>query len=233
MGGMPFLHNIINDKQAINQYLDDVYSSIILKDVVARNNIRDVDLLDRVVMYVLANIGQTFSANSIVKYFKNEQRTVSTDTVLNYIRACEEAYLFYRLSRQDIKGKRILSVYVKFYAADHGLREAVYGRNNQDIERVLENIVCLELLRRGYKVTVGIVDDIKEVDFVAVKNNKPIYFQVCYYLAHDSTIEREFGSLEKINDNFPKYILSMDQIDMSRNGIIHLNIEDFLLKVNF
>jgi predicted AAA+ superfamily ATPase len=200
-----------------------------VKDVVKRNNIRDVDLLDRIVTYVLANIGQTFSANSIAKYFKNEQRKVSTDTVLNYIKACEDAYLFYRLLRQEIKGKKILAVNEKFYVVDHGLREAIYGKNNQDIEKVLENIVCLELLRRGYELTVGIVDDVKEIDFVAVKNNEPVYIQVCYYLAEEATREREFGNLEKINDNYPKYVISMDEIDMSRKGIKHLNIENFLL----
>jgi len=229
IGGMPFLTNIINDKNSIQQYLQDVYGSIILKDVVKRNNIRDVDILDRIITYVLANIGQTFSANSIAKYFKNEQRKVSTDTVLNYIKACEEAYLFYRLQRQEIKGKKILSVNEKFYVADHGLREAIYGKNNQDIEKVLENIVCLELLRRGYRLTVGSVDDVKEIDFIAVKNNEPAYFQVCYYLAEESTREREFGNLEKINDNYPKYVISMDKVNMSRNGIKHLHIEDFLL----
>ena len=229
IGGMPFLTNIINDKKSIHQYLDDVYGAIILKDVVKRNNIRDVDLLDRIVTYVLANIGQTFSANSIAKYFKNEQRKVSTDTVLNYIKACEDAYLFYRLLRQEIKGKKILAVNEKFYVVDHGLREAIYGKNNQDIEKVLENIVCLELLRRGYELTVGIVDDVKEIDFVAVKNNEPVYIQVCYYLAEEATREREFGNLEKINDNYPKYVISMDEIDMSRKGIKHLNIENFLL----
>jgi len=229
IGGMPFIINIINDKKSIQQYLHDVYGSIILKDVVKRNNIRDVDLLDRIVTYVLANIGQTFSANSIAKYFKSEQRKVSTDTVLNYIKACEEAYLFYRLQRQEIKGKKILSVNEKFYIVDHGMREAIYGRNNQDIEKVLENIVCLELLRRGYELTVGSVDDVKEVDFIAVKNNEPVYFQVCYYLTEETTREREFGNLEKINDNYPKYVISMDKIDFSRKGIKHLNLENFLL----
>jgi predicted AAA+ superfamily ATPase len=230
IGGMPFLNSIIDDKNAIKVYLDDVYNSIILKDVVKRNNIRDVDLLERIITYILANIGQTFSATSIAKYFKNEQRKVSTDTVLNYIRACEDAYLFYQIKRQEIKGKKILSVNEKYYVADHGLREAVYGKNNQDIERVLENIVCLELLRRGYKVTVGIVDAVKEIDFIAVRNNKPVYIQVCYYLIEEATKEREFGNLEKINDNYPKYVISMDEFDMSRNGIRHLNIEEFLGK---
>ena len=229
IGGMPFLTNIIDDKKSIQQYLDDVYGSIILKDVVKRNNIRDVDLLDRIVTYVLANIGQTFSANSIAKYFKNEKRKVSTDTVLNYIRACEDAHLFYRLQRQEIKGKKILSVNEKFYVVDHGMREAIYGKNNQDIEKVLENIVCLELLRRGYELTVGSVDDVKEVDCIAVKNNEPVYFQVCYYLTEETTREREFGNLEKINDNYPKYVISMDKIDFSRKGIKHLNLENFLL----
>ena len=229
LGGMPFISNIIVDEKAIHLYLEDLFSSIVLKDVVKRNNIRDIDLLERIITYVLANISSTFSATSISKHFKNEQRKVSIDTVLNYIKACEEAYLFYKLKRQDIKGKKILNVAEKYYVVDHGLREAVYGRNNQDIEKVLENIVCLELLRRGYKVTVGIIDGTKEIDFIAVKDNDPIYIQVCYYLVEETTKEREFGNLEKINDNYPKYVISMDELDMSRNGIKHMNIERFLI----
>ena len=174
--------------------------------------------------------GQTFSATSIVKYFKSEQRSVSTGTILNYIKACEDAYLLYKLNREEIKTKKILSINEKYYIADHGIREAVYGKNNQDIEKVLENIVYLELLRRGYEVTVGIVENVKEIDFIAVKNNEPIYIQVSYYLAEPSTVDREFGNLEKINDNYPKYVISMDEIDMGRNGIKHLNIKDFLMK---
>ena len=230
LGGMPFISNIISDDKAIHLYLEDLFASVVLKDVVKRNNIRDADLLDRIITYVLANISQTFSATSISKYFKNEQRKVSTDTVLNYIKACEEAYLFYKLKRQDIKGKKILEVAEKYFVVDHGLREAVYGKNNQDIEKVLENIVCLELLRRGYEITVGIIDGTKEIDFVAVKNNEPIYIQVCYYLVEKATKEREFGNLEKIDDNYPKYVISMDELDMSRNGIKHLNIEKFLME---
>ena len=118
----------------------------------------------------------------------------------------------------------------KFYIVDHGIREAIYGKNNQDIEKILENIVCMELLRRGYTLTVGTIDEVKEIDFIAVKNNETVYIQVCYFLAEGSTREREFGNLEKINDNYPKYVISMDKIDMSRNGIKHLNIENFLLK---
>ena len=228
LGGMPFLTNIVGDENATNLYLEDVYNSVILKDVVKRNNIRDVDLLDRIITYVLANIGQTFSATSIAKYFKNEQRRVSTDTVLNYIKACEEAYLFYKLKRQDIKGKKLLEVAEKYFVVDHGLREAVYGKHMEDIGQVLENIVCLELLRRGYIVTVGTIDS-EEIDFIGVKNGKPIYIQVAYVMPDKKTQTREFGNLLKIEDNYPKLVVSMDEVDMSQKGIVHMNIKDFLL----
>ena len=228
LGGMPFISNIIGDEKAIHLYLEDLYNSVVLKDVVKRNNIRDVDLLERIITYVLANVGKTFSATSISKYFKNEQRKVSTDTVLNYIKACEEAYLFYKLKRQDIKGKKILEVSEKYFVADHGLREAVYGKHMEDIGQILENIVCLELLRRGYEVTVGMIDS-EEIDFIGVKNNEPIYVQVAYLMPEKSTQDREFNNLLKIEDNYPKYVVTMDEVNMSQNGIKHVNIKDFLL----
>ena len=232
LGGMPFLKNIVGDENAINLYLEDVYNSVILKDVVKRNNIRDVDLLDRIITYVLANIGQTFSATSIAKYLKNEQRRVSTDTVLNYIKACEGAYMFYKLKRQDIKGKKLLEVAEKYFVVDHGLREAVYGKHMEDIGQVLENIVCLELLRRGYTVTVGTIDS-EEIDFIGIKNGKPIYIQVPYVMPDKKTQMREFGNLLKIEDNYPKFVVSMDEVDMSQKGIVHLNIKDFLLSEEY
>jgi predicted AAA+ superfamily ATPase len=153
---------------------------------------------------------------------------VSPETVLSYIKACEDAFLFYRVKRRDLAGKKLLSVNEKYYAADHGLREAVYGKNQRDIEIVLENIVYLEMRRRGYQVTVGKIGD-AEVDFVAERQGKLLYVQVAYLLASESTIEREFGALEKIGDNFPKYVVSMDEFDMSRNGIKHFNIREFLM----
>ncbi|MDR3280818.1 MAG: DUF4143 domain-containing protein [Synergistaceae bacterium] len=153
---------------------------------------------------------------------------MSPETVLSYIKACEDAFLFYRVKRRDLAGKKLLSVNEKYYAADHGLREAVYGKNQRDIEIVLENIVYLEMRRRGYQVTVGKIGD-AEVDFVAERQGKLLYVQVAYLLASESTIEREFGALEKIGDNFPKYVVSMDEFDMSRNGIKHFNIREFLM----
>jgi predicted AAA+ superfamily ATPase len=226
-GGMPFLINLELQAEPCTQYLQDVYNSIILKDVMKRNNIRDVDLLERIIIYVLANVGKTFSATSISKYFKNEKRNVDPQTILNYIKACEDAFLFYRAKRQDLIGKKMLTVNEKYYVVDHGLREAVYGKNNRDIEIVLENIVYMELLRKGYSVTIGKINNL-EIDFVGEKQGQLIYVQVAYMLAAESTIEREFGSLKIIADNFPKYVVTMDEIDMSREGIRHINIRDFL-----
>lgn len=228
IGGMPFLTNLIGNQEACVQYLKDVYNSVVLKDVVKRNYIRDVDLLERIITYVLANIGHSFSANSLSKYFKSENRNVSHDTILNYIKACSDAFLFYKINREDLVGKKILSVNEKYYVADHGLRESVYGQNNRDMDQTLENIICMELIRRGYDVTVGKTNS-KEIDFVATKNGNKIYVQVSYLLATNETIEREFGAYAGVPDNFPKYVISMDEFDMSRNGIIHQNIRDFLL----
>ena len=228
LGGMPFLTNLQADRSASLQYLRDVYSSVVLKDVVKRNAIRDVDLLERIITYVMANIGHTFSARSIYNYFKNENRKVAPETVLNYIKACCDAYLFFKISREDIIGKKILSVNEKYYIVDHGIREAVYGMGTRDIDQLLENIVCMELIRRGYDVTIGKARD-KEIDFVALSGGDKIYIQVAYLLSGEETIEREFGAYDSIRDNYPKYVLSLDDFDMSRNGIKHRNIRDFLL----
>lgn len=227
-GGMPFLTNLLGNPDACTQYLKDIYNSVVLKDVVKRNNIRDVDLLERTITYLLANVGHSFSANSLSKYFKSENRAVSHETILNYIKACSEAFLFYKINREDLIGKKVLSVNEKYYVADHGLREAVYGSNNRDMDQILENIVCLELLRRGYCVSVG-KSNSREIDFVSVKNGQRLYIQVSYLLASAETIEREFGAYKNISDNYPKYVLSMDEFDMSRNGIKHFHIRDFLL----
>jgi predicted AAA+ superfamily ATPase len=229
MGGMPFLLNLSYQEESSKLYLKDAYNSVLLKDIVQRNKLRDTDLLERVIRYALASVGQTFSASSIVKYLKSEQRKVSNDTVLNYLNACVAAYLFYRIPRQEVQGRKILAVNEKCYIADHGLREAVYGQNIRDIQQVLENIVCLELLRRGYQVSVGKVGEC-EIDFVAEKSAEKIYVQVSYLLASEETIGREFGVYKRVQDNFPKYVLSMDELDFSQDGIKHLNVRDFLLR---
>ena len=232
MGGMPFLVNLRYDKEASLQYLRDVYNSVLLKDVVQRNNIRDVELLERMILYFLDNVGHSFSARSISNYLKQENRKVSAETILNYIKACCDAYLFMKLRREDLQGKKILSVNEKYYSVDHGLREAILGTNTRNIDQVLENIVCVELLRRGYTVTIGKKGE-KEIDFIAKKNKDKLYIQVAYLLAGSETIEREFGIYDSVRDHYPKYVLSLDELDMSRNGIKHLNIRDFLLSKEY
>jgi predicted AAA+ superfamily ATPase len=187
-----------------------------------------VDLLERIITYVFSNTGTVFSASAISKYFKSENRIIATETILNYLGYCEEAFLFYRVPRQDLLGKKLLKVNEKYYVADHGIREAVFGGNMRDINLILENIVYLELLRRGYKITVGKSGD-KEIDFICSKKDAKLYIQVSYLLASPDTIEREFGAYKRIRDNFPKYVVSLDEFDMSRNGIKHVNIEEFLL----
>lgn len=227
-GGMPFLSNFPDDDSAKSQYLIDIYNSVVLKDVVKRNNIRDVDTLERIVAYAFSNIGHIFSATSLSKYFKSENRKISHDTILNYLKFCSDAFLFYKINRYDLEGKKIVTVNEKYYCADHGLREALFGKNIQNIDQVLENIVCLELLRRNYKVYVGKKGDL-EIDFIAEKQGKKIYVQVAYLLANEETIKREFSVYNSVKDSYPKYVVSMDELDFSQNGIIHKNIKDFLL----
>lgn len=231
-GGMPFLYQFPLDERSAKQYLGDIYDSIILKDIIARHKIRDAELLQRVLLYFISNIGNSFSAMNIVKYLKNEQRSISNETIYNYINYGKATCLLHLAKREDLLGKQLLQFQEKIYLADHGIREAVYGNNMRDIQQVLENIVYMELIRRGYEITVGKVDT-QEVDFVAKDGAEKIYVQVTYLLATQETVEREFSCLEKIPDNFPKYVVSMDEISRSRNGIKHVNIRDFLLMESY
>lgn len=226
-GGMPYLANLRYAEEPSRQYLTDLFNSVQLKDIVKRNNVRDVDLLEQIIAYAMANVGDTFSATSLVKFLKSQQRTVAAETVLNYIKYCCDACFLYQVKREDLQGKQILATNEKYYIADHGIREAVFGGNMRDINRILENIVYMELLRRGYTVTVGRFGD-REIDFVCRRHGEKLYVQVAYLLAAEDTAAREFGVYGLIRDNYPKYVVTMDEIDMSRNGIKHRNIRDFL-----
>jgi hypothetical protein len=227
-GGLPATYRFSDKNDLINGYLEDMYSSILLKDIVTRYNVRDIELLQRFLKFVFNNVGQIFSASSITKFLRKEGRKLSKETIYNYISACKEAYLIHSVSRYNLKGKEILKTKEKYFINDLGLR-SIYFDNESDINQTLENIVFLELLRKGYNIYVGDIDGF-EVDFIAEKNNEKIYLQVTYLLADNSVIEREFNSLEKIEDNFPKYVVSMDKVNIQRKGIKQINIIDFLLE---
>ena len=225
-GGMPSTYNYKGDDK--NLVIMDLYNSIVLKDIIQRNNVKNVDLLDRIIRFVMYNIGQVFSANKIYKRLKQDMVNLSVNTIYKYLKFFENACLIYQVKREDLQGKKILQYDEKYYLSDLGFRQAIIGNNQRDITRVIENIVYIELLRRGYEITIGKVDNL-EVDFVCKKQNKPIYIQVSYLLASEETIEREFKPLKNISDNYPKYVITMDNLDMSHEGIRHLNLLDFLL----
>lgn len=227
-GGMPFLYQFPLDEQSVRQYLTDIYDSIVLKDIVTRYKIRDVEQFKRLLQYFISNIGNTFSALNIIRYMRSEYRGISNETLYNFIDFCKGACLLQLVPRQDLVGKSLLQFQEKIYITDHGIREAIYGNNLRDIGQVLENIVYMELLRRGYQVYVGKNQNV-EVDFVAEKNGIREYYQVAYLLADENTIQREFSAFRGIDDNYPKYVLSLDEINFSRNGYQHMNIRNFLL----
>ncbi len=232
LGGMPFLKYFKLDETPSFKYLSDVHNTVLVKDVLQYNNIRDVEIFNRILSYVIENIGHTFSANSIKKYFKNENRNVSVDTILNYLEYCIQAFIIKKVPRYDTLGKKLLKVDEKYYLTDHGFRQAKGFSNTKDIERTLENIVYIELISRGYDVKIGKIKD-KEIDFIAKKGNQLYYYQVSYIMGDEKTRQREFCVYKTIKDNFPKYVLSMDLIDFSQDGIIHKNIIDFLLEDSY
>ncbi|QNM02245.1 ATP-binding protein [Simiaoa sunii] len=228
-GGLPGIHQMTWEEDRIIQYLQDIYNSVLLKDVIARNNIRDTVLLENIVKYIMDNIGNTFSAKTISDFLKSQGRKLSTETVYNYLKALANAFLIAKVARFDIKGKKILETQEKYYLSDLGIRHAVMGYRDNDIAGVLENIVYLELLRREYAVNIG-KQGTTEVDFVANRRDERLYVQVCYILTPENT-NREFAPLEAIADNYEKMILSMDSLlHINRGGIRQKNILDFLLE---
>lgn len=230
-GGIPFLAKIGYDPDGCRAYLQDLYGAILLKDVVRRKQIRDVDLLDRIVRFVMTECGHTFSARRIVGFLKGERRETSVETVLNYLSACEEAFLIARVPHQDLVGKRILAVDEKYYVTDTGIRNTVVkGSLRRDIDQLLENVVYFEFLRRGYEVTIGRVKS-REVDFVCDKGRERLFVQVAFTVGGDETREREYGALDDVKSHDGKLLLTMDRLDMSDGAIKHIYIPDFLLSV--
>lgn len=229
-GGMPQTFDL-DETQKIN-YLDDLFNSIFYKDIVKRYQIRDIDILERLTTFIFDNIGNIFSASSIAEYYKKEMNIkISNKTITNYLKYLENACFIKKVKREDLEGRGILKFNEKYYVTDHGFCEAKAKGNIDNIGRVMENIVYFEFLRRGWKITIGKTNDF-EVDFVCRKHKETVYVQVSYLLETAETIEREFRPFSKIKDNYPKYIITMDQFDRSQDGIKHINLIDFLTTEN-
>ena len=232
-GGFPVIHTADYSDETAYKVVYDIYSSVILRDTVQRYKIRDVELLERVIKYTFDNIGNTFSGKNVADYFKSQRRKIDLNTVYNYLHALEGAFIIYRVSRYDIKGKEILKTQEKFYVSDISLVHATIGNRDRMIGGLLENIVFLELKRRGYNVYVGKLENI-EIDFVAEKNGQKLYIQVAYKLDQEKTVQREFGNLLLVGDHYPKYVVTMD--DFWRDtveGIQHIHMSDFLLSTSY
>ncbi len=229
-GGFPGLCELPNIDKIKTEYIRGIYNSVVIKDVVRRYNIRDFELLERILIYIMDNIGHIFSAKSISDYLKNQGRKTSVDSVYNYINALENAMIIYAAKRFDIKGKKIMDRMEKYFVVDLGLRYSMLGNRPDDIAQMLENVVFFELKRRYNNVYIGKLGDL-EVDFIAENKNDRIYVQVSYLLANDKVIEREYKPFDKIRDNYRKIVLSLDKVPFeNRNGVEWINIIDFIMQ---
>ena len=232
LGGMPYINVIGLNEASVFEYLRNVYASILLKDVVARENIRNVSFLENLIEFLADNVGSLFSANNISKYLKSQRSTVTPQTVINYIKPLINAYFIYKIQRYDLSGLKIFETSEKYYFEDLGLRNAIRGFDRRkDIQKLMENAVYLHLIQQGFEVFVGQFG-VYEIDFVAQRKGKKIYVQVSYLLNDENTIIREFGNLIKIADNYPKFVVTMDELNTGTDykGITQIHLGDFLLQ---
>ncbi|HEU5289050.1 MAG TPA: ATP-binding protein [Cyclobacteriaceae bacterium] len=230
-GGLPYLVNLELKDDLVYDYLRNIYAAILFKDVVARHNTRNAALLENLVRYLADNTGSLLSAKSISDFLKAQKVAVSPNIILNYLMHLEEAFFVLKVNRMELRGKKIFETGQKYYLEDMGLRHALLGYRSTDIGKILENIVYLHLRVAGYEVHIGKFQD-KEIDFVCQRGSEKMYVQVTYLLSDEKTIQREFGNLELILDNYPKFVVSMDEhASGSRNGIEHVGIRDFLVRI--
>lgn len=233
LGGFPVIHTAEYNEKTAYQVIYDIYSSVILRDTIQRYKIRDVELLERVVKYVFDNVGNSFSGKNVADYFKSQQRKIDLNTVYNYLTALEGAFIIYRIPRFDVKGKELLKTQEKFFVSDVSIIYAVMGYRDRIIGGILENVVMLELKRKGYRVFVGKLEN-KEIDFIAEKPGNKVYIQVAYKLESENTVSREFEPLLTIRDQYPKYVVTMDDLwKDSIEGVKHVHISDFLLMQDY
>ena len=231
MGGFPIVALGNFDERSSYQIVEGIYNSVITRDITKRHNITNFDLFNRVVKYVIENVGKTFSANAIVKFMKGEGRTLSVETVYNYLEWLEKAFVIYRCQRYDMQGKTVLKTQEKFYLADASLKYCMLGFNPKSIAAMLENIVYFELRRKGYDVYI-VKNAAKEIDFVAVRRNERLYVQVCRNFPEES--EREVANLLEIKDHYPKYVVTLDELAGGNiNGVKIVHLVDFLLAADY
>lgn len=229
-GGLPTVVELLDNPDTIGPFLEGIYNTVLMKDVMERNGVRDAALLESILKFIAAHIGSIVSTKKISDDLTSSGRKTTSDTIDNYLKMLENAFIIYRANRYDLKGKMFLKTLEKYYIVDIGIRNRLIGLRNTDYGHVLENIVYLELLRRGYEVTIGKIGSL-EVDFVASKTNEKIYYQVSATILDEKTRERELRPLESISDNYPKYILTMDQtVFNDYSGIRVKNIIDFLIE---
>lgn len=229
-GGFPLVASSNFDEKSTYSIVEDIYNSVVIKDIVNRHSITNIDLFNRVVRFIVENVGKTFSANSIVNFLKSERRAISVEAIYNYLEWLEKAFVIYRCKRYDLQGKSILKTQEKFYLADQSIKYSLYGFNPTSIASTIENIVFFELKRRGFDVYIGKNAD-KEIDFVATSRNDKIYIQVCKELPKES--DREIENLMEIKDNYPKLVVTLDDYACGNiNGIKIVHLIDFLLNEN-
>ncbi|RGR67837.1 ATP-binding protein [Holdemania filiformis] len=228
LGGFPIVALSSFDERAAYQIVEGIYNSVITSDITKRHNIANFDLFNRVVRFIVENVGKTFSANAIVKFLKSEGRSLSVEAVYNYLNWLEKAFVIYRCQRYDLQGKSVLKTQVKFYLADSSLKYCIMGFNPKSIAAMLENIVYFELRRKGYDVYIG-KNETKEINFVAVRRDERIYVQVCRRLPEES--DREVANLLEIKDHYPKYVVTLDELAAGNiNGVKIVHLADFLLE---
>lgn len=234
LGGFPGIHSAPLDEQTSLQMVSDIYRSTLVRDVLTRNSIRDADMFAKVAAYVVDNVGNPFSARRVAEFMKSQRRSVSHETVLNYLGALAEAFVITRVPRYDVRGRALLATDEKHYLGDHGVASALFGSSQQRLPGVLENIVWMELRRRGYQVFVGRVGK-AEVDFVATRQSDVVYVQVSVTVAaSETTRAREYAPLEAIPDNYPKFVVTLDPApEDNAGGIRQMKISDFLLSQDY
>ncbi len=228
-GGLPGLFHLNFHEVATAQFLDAIYQTILLRDIIKRYKIRNVELLENIAQFIFDNIGNLSNANTIVKYFKNQKIKTNVPTIQTYIRYFTDVFILHKIRQFDLKGKEYLDTNAKYFVGDLGLRNTVLGYKNESISGMIENLVYLELARNDYKISLGKLKN-KEIDFIAEKNDEIIYIQVSYMMIDDKTIDREFSVLESIKDNHPKYVISLNPLTIKRiSGVKHINLYDFLI----